>query len=70
MCWQKVGLSLEDRKPFFYLDLSAREIGSGKGEDKCSRNTFDDSKDCRETAVRMGKRVRSPEAVEWQTYSL
>ena len=44
-----------------------QEIGSGKGEDKYGRNTFDDSKDCRgKTAVRMGKESRA-EAVEWRS---
>lgn len=65
MCWQRWD-SLEDRKPF-YLGSVYQEIGSGKGEDKYGRNTFDDSKDCRgETAVRMGRESRA-EAVEWRS---
>ena len=41
----EVGL-FEDRKPFYWGSVY-QEIGSGKGEDKYGRNTFDDSKDCR-----------------------
>ena len=60
-------VGLFGRQEPFYLGSVCQEIGSGKGEDKYGRNTFDDSKDCRgETAVRMGRESRA-EAVEWRS---